>query len=145
MAHLRKQIRDRIVTDVTGLSTTGSRVHKSRVYPVDTLPCLCVYTKNESIETETLTVPRTQIRTLSINIDGYATATSNLDDSLDQISLEVEEAIAGDVRINNLAKQAQVTAVEVDYSEEGEKPIGMIRITIEVEYVAIENDLENAL
>ena len=34
MAHLRKQIRDNVVTALTGLSTTGSRVYGSRVYPM---------------------------------------------------------------------------------------------------------------
>jgi hypothetical protein len=30
MAHLRKQIRDNVVTAVTSLSTTGARVYASR-------------------------------------------------------------------------------------------------------------------
>ena len=52
MAHLRKQIRDNVVTALTGLSTTGSRVYASRVYP--NLPGLCVYTKSESVEILTM-------------------------------------------------------------------------------------------
>lgn len=35
MAHLREQIRDRVVTDLTGLTTTGSRVFRSRIYPLE--------------------------------------------------------------------------------------------------------------
>ena len=37
MAHLRKQIRDDVVTTLTGLSTTGSKVYASRVYPIDSI------------------------------------------------------------------------------------------------------------
>lgn len=46
-AVLRKQIRDNVVTTLTGLSTTGSRVYASRVYPMAAanLPGLCVYAK----------------------------------------------------------------------------------------------------
>ena len=43
--HVRQQIRERIATTITGLSTTGSNVFQSRVYPldVDSLPALLVY------------------------------------------------------------------------------------------------------
>ena len=52
MAHIRKSIRDNAVTAVTGLSTTGSNVFRSRVYPLGTnkLPALCVYTNGETVE-----------------------------------------------------------------------------------------------
>ena len=36
MAHIRQSIRDNAVTAVTGLSTTGSNVFRSRVYPLGT-------------------------------------------------------------------------------------------------------------
>ncbi len=94
MAHLRKQIRDNVVTALTGLSTTGSRVYASRVYPMAAakLPGLCVYAKSEEVETTTTTRPRTQLRTLTLSVEGFAVATSGLDNTLDAISLEVEEA-----------------------------------------------------
>ena len=52
MAHIRQSIRDNAVTAVTGLSTTGSNVFRSRVYPLGTnkLPALCVYTDSEVVE-----------------------------------------------------------------------------------------------
>ena len=36
MAHVKQSIRDNAVTAVTGLSTTGSSVFRSRVYPLGT-------------------------------------------------------------------------------------------------------------
>ena len=85
MAHLRKQIRDNVVTALTGLSTTGSRVYTSRVYPMAAanLPGLCVYAKSEEVETTTVTRPRTQVRTLTLSVEGFAVATSGLDNTLD--------------------------------------------------------------
>ncbi len=52
MAHIRQSIRDNAVTAVTGLSTTGSNVFRSRVYPLGTnkLPALCIHTDSETIE-----------------------------------------------------------------------------------------------
>ena len=106
MAHLRKQIRDNVVTALTGLSTTGSRVYASRVYPMAAanLPGLCVYAKSEEVETTTITRPRTQLRTLTLSVEGFAVATSGLDNTLDAISLEVEEALAADPSRSSLAK-----------------------------------------
>jgi|DEB0MinimDraft_3_1074331.scaffolds.fasta_scaffold05279_3 hypothetical protein len=146
MAHLRKQIRDRVVTNLTGLTTTGSRVFASRVYPMaaGNLPGLCIYTKNEEIEALTMVPPRTTLRAVTLTIEGYASATSNLDATLDAISLEVEEALAGDIRQNNLARDTRTTGIEFEYADDGEQPIGMVRLDVTVEYVTAENDLENA-
>ena len=50
--HLRRQIRERAATTLTGLSTTGSNVFQSRFYPMESagLPGLCIYTKDETVE-----------------------------------------------------------------------------------------------
>lgn len=146
MAHLRKQLRDRVVTDLTGLTTTGARVYASRVYPMAAanLPGLCVYTKAEEVETLTLAPPRTQGRVLTLVVEGYAAATSGLDNTLDQMSLEVEEALAADRTLNSLARDVRVVSVEADYTDEGEQPVGMIRLELAVDYVVAETDLENA-
>jgi len=78
LAHLRKQIRDYVVTALTGLSTTSSRV----------------YAKSEEVETTTITRPRTQVRTLTLTVEGFAVAISGLDNTLDATSLEVEDGLA---------------------------------------------------
>ena len=54
MPHIRKQIRDAIATAVTGLTTTGSRVHKSRVNDLaaSELPLLAIYTTSEQTNEE---------------------------------------------------------------------------------------------
>jgi hypothetical protein len=72
MAHARKLIRDNIVTTVTGLSTTGANVFKSRVYPLSagSLPALTVYTRSEEVIQSTISIPRTIERTLTVR--GFA-------------------------------------------------------------------------
>tara|TARA_R110001632_G_scaffold9645_2_gene36793 strand:- start:3167 stop:3610 length:444 start_codon:yes stop_codon:yes gene_type:complete len=144
MAHLRKQLRDRAVADLTGLATTGSKIYASRVYPLTTanLPGLCVYTREESVEVTTINSPRTLIRELALIVEGYAASTTVLDDTLDQIALEVEKALAADITLNNLAKTIKLQSVDAEYSDEGEQPVGIIRLTYAVEYAALENNPE---
>jgi hypothetical protein len=76
MAHIRKTIREHVVTTVTSLSTTGSNVYETRYFPLQTgnLPALIVYTLDESIEDYTLgRNTRTQQR--SLNLDTKLVAT----------------------------------------------------------------------
>lgn len=147
MSHVRKQIRDNIVTTLTGLSTTGSNVYRSRVYPLAAgkLSGLCIYTKSEEVEYQTINYPRGQYRTLEVIVEGYATGTSNLDNTIDQISLEVEEALATSRTRGGLAKDTLITSVEVNYQADNEKPVAVCTITIEVQYRTMENDVEIAV
>lgn len=144
MAHIRKQIRDNIVSVLTGLATTSTRVFASRVYPLasDKMPGLCIYTNSETIENSTIHSPRTQIRTLEIMIEAYAIATSALDDTLDQICLEIEQKLALDITRGGKAKDTKVMQIETEFAGDGEKPAGIARITVEVLYAAKENNLE---
>lgn len=147
MSHLRQQIRDRVVTDLTGLSSTGSNVFRSRIYPLESgkLPGLCIFTKSETTEYDTINIPRSITRTLEIGVEAYVKATSNYDNTLDTIAVEVEEALAGDVTLNNLVKDTKITSFESEYSGDGEQPIAIGRFTIEALYRVKENDVESAI
>ena len=67
------------------------------------LPGLCIYTQEESIELQTMGSTRNIQRDLALIVEGYATASSDLDDTLDLIGKEIEIAMAGDVGLNALA------------------------------------------
>jgi hypothetical protein len=144
MAHVRKSIRDNVVTTVTGLATTSTRVYRTRFYPIaeGKTPGLAIYTQNESVESATMTRPRTKMRELEVVIEGYAVGVSNLDNTLDQITLEVEEAMVTDVTRGGYAKDTELSSVEVEYSGDGEKPVGVAKMTFLVTYATIENDAE---
>ena len=82
------------------------------------------------------------MRELTLIVEGYAASTTVLDDTLDQIALEVEKALAADITLNNLAKTTKLQSVDAEYSDEGEKPVGIIRLTYAIEYAALENNPE---
>ena len=123
--HLRRQIRERIVSDVTGLSTTGSNVFEGRVYPVEEskLPCLLVYDSEESIEVQTLSPAgsRSMMATLNVVIEGYANGGDGATvlDTLAGIQKEVQIALAGDVSINSLAGDSVPVSADISLSGEG--------------------------
>ena len=146
MAHLRQSIRERIATDVTGLSTTGSNVFQSRVYPVEdaSLPCLLVYTTSEESEVTEMASPRPMTRFLYVIVQGVVGATTP-DDTLDDISKEVEVALAGDVSINNLANNSFLSSTTIEFNAEGAKPIGTVMLNYIVEYRNLDNNPESAI
>ena len=146
MAHLRQQIRERIATLCTGLSTTGSNVFQSRLYPIEdsSLPCLLIYTTSEDSEVIEMATPRPMQRSLSVVIQGVYSATQP-DDNLDTIAKEVEVVMAGDKDINSLASSSYLQSTEIEVNAEGKKPIGVIRLTYIVDYRNVDNNPETAI
>jgi len=146
MSHVRQQIRDDIVTTLTGLTTTGSNVFRSRIFPLEqtNLPALVIYSKSETSEYDTIGLPRSVNRVLDVAVEAYVKGVSNYDNTLDTIAVEVEEAIAADVTLGGLAKDAQITAFEADFAGDGEQPVAVGRFIITVEYRTVENDVETA-
>ena len=145
--HLRRQIRERVATTLTGLSTTGSNVFQSRIYPMESagLPGLCVYTQEESVGIQSMGGTRNVSRDLTLIIEGYASASSKIDDTMDAIGKEVEVAMAGDIEINNLAQDSYLSGVEITLSGDGNTGIGKIAHSYTVVYQNAENAPDAAL
>jgi len=142
MSHVRQQIREYFATTLTGLTTTGSNVHESRIYPLETVPALVIYTKSETSEPQVIGTNRVLSRELEVVVEGYAKATTNFDDTIDTISKEVEEAIAADVTLGGLAKDSYISSTEIEFNGEGEKPLGYVALTFTTIYHTQEQDSE---
>lgn len=142
MSHVRKSIRDNIKTALTGLTTTGSNVYQSRVYPMHgtKLPGILLYNKSEQTSYETVSTPRMQNRTCEFQVEIYVKGVANYDDTLDQICLEVEEALYTDLTRGGNAKDTQITAFDADFDGGGDQPVAVCTLTVEVTYQVRENN-----
>ncbi len=145
--HIRQQIRERIGTTLTGLSTTGSNVYQSRVYNLEdsTLPALIIYTKNEDSQLLEMGSTRTLQRDLSLVVEAYVKANNNYDDTIDTISKEVEAAMAADVTHNSLARDTFLSSTEINYNGEGDQPIAVMSLVYNVTYLTTEAAADSAL
>ena len=145
--HLRRQIRERAATTLTGLTTTGSNVFQSRVYPMESagLPGLCIYTTEETVEIQSMGGTRHVSRDLTLIVEGYATDSANVDDTLDQIGKEIEVAMSGDITLNDLAQDSYLSSVEITLSGDGSTGIGKITHSYTVVYQNAENAPDAAL
>lgn len=146
MSHVRNQIRNRIATLVTGLPVTGANVYKMRKYALDDskLPAICVYTTDESSGLITVGT-RTLRRVINVMVEVLAKGSSvTISDTIDNICVSVEEAIAADFGLDGLAKSTILTSTETDVNIEGENGIGSARLVYAVEYVTSIGDVETA-
>jgi hypothetical protein len=145
--HVRQQIREKVGTTLTGLTTTGSNIYESRVYPLEAgnLPALVVYTKNEESEPIVIGTNRLSSRNLSLIVEIYAKTTTNFDDTIDTISKEVEVAIATDTTLDGLTKDIYLESTEIEYNGEGEQPVGYATLTFLTNYYVQEQNPDVAV
>lgn len=144
--HIRQRIRQKIIEALTGLHTTGTKVVSSRVFslPQQALPALSVYTKEESSEYISLTIPRTIQRTLSIAVEIFVAANTNSDNLIDTICEEVEAAVSADVTLGGLSKDVIIDSFDSDFDGEGEVPVARATINILVVYFNEEGSPQTA-
>jgi len=147
MAHVRKLLRDQITSTLTGLSTTGSNIYQSRVYPLaaNKLPGLLIFSKSENVEYSTMGLPRIQERTVSFTLEVYVKGVSGYDNSLDQICLEVEEALYSDITLNGNAANVMISDFSADFNGDGDQPVAVATMTVDVLYRVRENNPDVAI
>ena len=168
MAHVRTQIRDTVAALLTSyiydrlgivlLDRTGGKVelndgllpsgsiYKMRRYALDDskLPAICVYTTDETSSLATIG-NRTLRRVINVMVEIYAKgASGTISDTVDNLCVAAEEAIAGNFSLNGLVKSCILTSTETDINVEGESSIGSARLVYAVEYVTSISAVETA-
>jgi len=92
--HRRETIMQAVLTLLTGLTTTGSNVKRSRAWAVSSLPALTLAQGQDGLsgEQEMGAINRD----LTVNITAHAAEGEQLETDLNQISAEVYEAMVAD-------------------------------------------------
>lgn len=128
MTHVRKQLRDAVVAELTGLTTTGSRVFTARVYPLQDaeLPCLLINTVSETAEALELSHPGIVGRAIRVEVEGLVRGVSGLADTLDTIAEEVETALGSPVTVSGKSVILDYAGAEIQFSGETDKPGGSV-------------------
>lgn len=140
--HVRKQIRQAVATLLTGLATTGARVHVARPYPLEAsgLPALVIDTPRESREAMSMGgANRLLERVLELHVRVVVRGVSGFRDTADQICKEVEVAIAGDNGLGGVAKHVSFLSMDSEVTGEGEQPVCEVTMVFEVLYVTALN------
>lgn len=141
--HIRQSIRDNIKTTLTGLGITGDRVYVNRLYPFiqQVSNGILIYTESEATEYLTMGRPRSQERTLTLKVEIYAKSTTNLDNLIDDIALEIENALCIDPTRGGVATDTMIMNFDSDFSGDGDSPVGVGMLDVIVKYNCVENAL----
>ena len=136
MTHVRQQIREQVATTCAGLTTTGSSVFQSRDYRRQdiNLRALLINTTSAESSSDTMGISLVTDRILTVVVEAYVKATSDVDDTVDTICSEVETALGADRTVNGLAKFIQLTGTEITYNGEGAQHLGPVVLPYAVQY-----------
>lgn len=146
MAHIHQQIRDHVATQVNAIGTLTGKVYKMRNHAIDDakLPAAVVYTNTQ--QSSVITIGMMTARgSLELVVEIYVKgASATISDTLDELCVLVENALAADFTVNGLAKSCVLTGTEIDINVEGERAIASARLVYAVEYVTSIGDVETA-
>lgn len=136
--HLHRQIRAAVESLLGNLTTSGSRVYTNRLHPLTeaNLPGLRIFMDDEEVVDSGL--DKTQTRKLSLIVECCAKVVTDLDDTLDQMSKEVEVALSGGITIGGFWMDAEYAGMQFDDAM-AEKPAGVKRLRFFITYTAASN------
>ncbi len=138
MAHIRKQIRDLFITQLTGLVTTGGNVFDSPLFALKESieSALLIYGKEESILVDSLGAKGTQQRAYSLMVEAFVRHNSEtqIQTTLDLIGSEVEVAILSDVSWALPARLVEMVSASISFDVSGAKAAGSLQMLFNVTY-----------
>lgn len=136
--HVRTQIANAVIATLTGLPTTGANVFKGRTRPLAKghPPTLLVYVRSEQSSADAMGILG---RALRLRIEGRVTMADVPDDTLDQISLEVEPAMVADPSLGGLVREVTLISTTIDTVAPGDAHAGEVAMEYQVFYRTREN------
>lgn len=143
MAHVRQQIREAFATVLTN-ANVASVISSSRVYPLPptTTTAALIYTNVDSVTDSTLHAPRNLTRELVIVVECVARKLADLDDQLDTLCKNVENAVGANNTLTGLVKDCVLVDTSITHDFTGDAPIGSARMQFRVMYRTAENNAE---
>lgn len=137
MPHPRQVIRHAVVAQLVGKTAAGTRVFPARRIPFQRveLPALAVYVPTESVDVQSrATAPRELDRRAQVVVEAMAQQAGDVDDVLDEIAFQVENALHADWTLGGVASDLLLTATETEVLDDGKQLIGVVRLEFEVRY-----------
>ncbi len=139
MSHLRSAIRD-YASDLLRENILNAHVFSSRLRALQSehLPALLVYTRSEAAE-KFNEAPRELKRTLELLIEIKVDGLYDCDEVVDMFAGQVEDLIHRDDSLGGLVDDVLLSDTEIEFFNEGAKPMCVARLTFDVQYFTFTN------
>ncbi len=145
MAHIRKQVRDDLVTTLTGLAQTGTNVFLGRAHPIAEakLPALFIRTPSEESGWSNVGPDPAYQRNITAVIGIVAVGGENVINTLDSIAVLVENAIHADPTLGGTADDLMLVSTETDPpAGDGDQIANAMELTFIIETRTARSDSE---
>jgi len=150
--HIRQQIREKVQTTLTGLTTTGANVFMTRNNPLSEdegeLPGLLIGSDPQTPTIDRVVqrsqgcaaagIRRANQRTMRLPVRGYHKVVASLENVLDTVAKEVEVAMFADPLLGGVAFELRLMDTTITTDGSGDKPVGMVEMNFEVDYWCVE-------
>lgn len=143
MALQRKLIRHAVVALLTNVTSAEDRVQGTRVEPNSPrkTPALSVYTLHDPVDQELSsgTAPRELTHDLQLEIAGWVEHKDSypVDDAMDDLAEQIQEAMDGDRYLNGTAAESVLVETVMQVAEDNGRSdplIGIVTLTYSVTY-----------
>lgn len=133
--HVRQQIREAIAALLTVKGLTNVSTERVYSYSTSKVPAHSVYTSRNPEQAQPAeNVLGKQARLLAVVIESRAKAAADVDDTLDDYAVAIEEAMAADATLGGLCVDSELAGTEIEILGESEKLVGVMRMTYDVLY-----------
>jgi hypothetical protein len=140
MTHKRKDIRDAVVSILSGASIVGAgKVFSNQSVPVDPadLPIINVMVITESSEPHDFGTDKLmRDMTLVVQVAQKDVDDATIDDKLDELAKKVEDAMKADASLGGGAMDSYLTSTELVVDGDGEVTVGVASMSYRVRYEA---------
>ena len=145
MTHARQQIREAFAAQIAGLASAATVYQwRARAIPAAVKKALRVSTPEEAIDNDG-ELGAAPSRELQIRVEIVVRQADNADDVVDQLCVEVEEAIAADETLGGLLLWCRPTGFEGDILEESAETEMQGALTFGAMYSVALTDVETII
>lgn len=131
LPHIRKQLRDAMVSALMPINEFNGRIFPARVYPLakEEVPAVIIYTEVENLQIPTRQHQQPSIVARNVQIEVYVFARAeNILDELDALSLKVEEAAFKDYTLGGIANNLILMDTNCIINSKTDTATGAIRM-----------------
>jgi len=144
MAHVRRQVLDQIITNLSSATTVGTNVTSSRIY-IEELPATgairVTYTSDVvDLDASVMAEPMLLTRELSVDVEIYLRDTADVEDALDDIAADAEAVLGVDCNLGGLCDIFHLSDTGLALSSDGDAPHGLLTMTYTARYRVAADD-----